>query len=140
MKYMLDTNICIYTMKNKPAIVSKRVNEHSKAEGLSISVITLAELEHGYQKSVNKEKNLDNLIKFLFCVEILPFDAKAAAEYGKICAYLQKRGTPIGTMDMLIAAHALSQDLTLVTNNVREFERVPNLKVENWSEENETAI
>jgi len=128
-------------MKNKPAIVSKKVDKHlNSGDELCISAITLAELEHGYQKSVSKAKNLNALIKLLVCVKILPFDTKAAAEYGKICAYLQRQGTPIGTMDMLIAAHALSQNLTLVTNNVREFERVPNLQIENWSEDHETAI
>ncbi len=122
-------------MKNKPAIVSQKVNEHlGNGDELCISTITLAELEHGYQKSIHKEKNLDSLITFLVCVTILPFDAAATVEYGKICAYLESQGKVIGTMDMLIAAHALSQDLKLVTNNVREFERVPNLQVENWSE------
>ena len=133
MKYMLDTNICIYAIKNKPATVSQRLQEHSERE-LCISIITLAELTHGVYKSVNKEKNMDALLQFLLKIEILPFDMLAAVEYGKICAYLQSQGTPIGTMDMLIAAHALSRSLTIVTNNVREFERVPNLMIENWSE------
>lgn len=139
MKYMLDTNICIYAIKNKPEIVSKRIKEFNPDE-IFISTIVLAELKHGVNKSVNVEKNERTLNKFIKVFEILPFDAKAAVEYGKICAYLQKNGTPIGTMDMLIAAHALSQNLTIVTNNVREFERVPNLKIENWSADNETAI
>ena len=135
MKYMLDTNICIYSMKNKPAIVSQKVNAHLESgDDLCISSITLAELEHGYQKSVRKEKNLDSLIRLLVCVTVLPFDAAAAVEYGKICAYLESQGKVIGTMDMLIAAHALSENLTIVTNNVREFERVPSLQIENWSE------
>ena len=133
MKYMLDTNICIYAIKNKPTIVSQKLQDHSEL-GLCISTITLAELTHGIYKSVNKEKNADSLFQFLLKIEILPFDAEAAIEYGKICAHLQKQGTPIGTMDMLIAAHALSKSLTIVTNNVREFERVPGLVIENWSE------
>lgn len=139
MEYMLDTNICIYAIKNKPEIVSKRIKEFNPDE-IFISTIVFAELKHGVEKSVNVEKNERTLNNFVKLFEILPFDATAAAEYGKLCAYLQKRGTPIGTMDMLIAAHALSQNFTLVTNNVREFERVPNLKIENWSEENEIAI
>lgn len=133
MKYMIDTNICIYVMKNKPEKVSKRMKEHNPDE-LCISTITLAELKHGVNKSTNKEKNEIILEDFLEVIEILPFDVKAAVEYGKICAYLQSQGTPIGPFDMLIAAHALSESLTIVTNNVREFERVPGLIIENWSE------
>lgn len=133
MKYMLDTNICVYAIKNKPENVSKCIKKHDPDE-ICISTIVFAELEHGVAKSVCKEKNERNLNKFLKVFKILPFDMKAAVEYGKICAYLQSQGTPIGTMDMLIAAHALSESLTIVTNNVREFERVPNLMIENWSE------
>lgn len=132
MKYMLDTNICIYAMKNKPATVAQRINEYLPGE-LCISTITLAELVLGIYKSANKQRNTDALILFLFRVAILPFDSAAAIEFGKICAYLQKRGTPIGERDTLIAAHALSQSLTIVTNNVREFDRVPGLQIENWS-------
>lgn len=133
MKYMLDTNICVYAIKNKPENVSKRIKRHNPDE-ICISTIVLAELEHGVTKSVCREKNESNLNKFLKVFKILPFDMKAAIEYGKICAHLQKQGTPIGTMDMLIAAHALSKSLIIVTNNVREFERVPGLVIENWSE------
>ena len=133
MKYMIDTNICIYAMKNKPEVVSQRIEEHLPLD-VCISTIVLAELKHGIYKSANREKNESALNNFLRVFEILPFDAEAAIEYGKICAHLQKQGTPIGTMDMLIAAHALSKSLTIVTNNVREFERVPGLVIENWSE------
>lgn len=133
MKYMLDTNICIYAMKNKSAIVAEKIKEISTAE-ICISVITFSELLHGVYKSVNKKKNSSALMQFLTGVEILQFNADAAEEYGKICAYLENQGKVIGTMDMLIAAHALSENLTIVTNNVREFERVPNLQIENWSE------
>ena len=133
MTYMLDTNICIYAIKNKPEQVLRRLKDNLP-KGLCISAITLAELEHGVEKSVNPEKNQMALIQFLAILDILPFDDLAATEYGNICAYLQKRGTPIGTMDMLIAGHARSEKLILVTNNVQEFERVPNLKVENWAE------
>jgi len=133
MKYMIDTNICIYAMKNKPEIVSHRIEKHLPFD-ICISTIVLAELKHGVYKSANREKNERALNYFLKVFEILPFDSEAAIEYGKICAYLQSQGTPIGTMDMLIAAHALSKSLTIVTNNKREFERVPGLIIENWSE------
>ncbi len=131
--YMLDTNICIYAIKNKPEQVLQRLQENL-SKGLCISAITLAELEHGVEKSANPEKNQMALIQFLSILDILPFDDLAAAEYGNICAYLQKQGTPIGTMDMLIAGHARAENLILVTNNVREFKRVPNLCIENWAD------
>lgn len=133
MKYMLDTNICIYAIKNKPEKVLQRVKENLSA-GLCISTITLAELQHGVEKSSNIEKNTIALIQFLSILDVLPFESKAAIEYGKICAYLQKNGTPVGTMDMLIAAHARSEKLIVVTNNTREFEKIPNLDIENWVE------
>lgn len=128
---MLDTNICIYTIKHNPESVIKRFTKEI-FNGLCISSITLGELWHGVEKSVNPQKNSITLTKFLTALTILPFDDLAAIEYGKICAYLQKQGTPIGPMDMLIAAHAKSENLILVTNNTREFERVPDLKLENW--------
>ena len=131
MTYMLDTNICIYAIKNKPEQVLEKLKENL-SNGICISAITLAELQHGVEKSMNPEKNSMALLQFLSILDILPFDDLAAVEYGKICAYLQKRGTPIGTMDMLIAAHAKTENLIIVTNNVREFERVPDLKIENW--------
>lgn len=131
MTYMLDTNICIYAIKNKPEQVLEKLKENL-SNGICISAITLAELQHGVEKSINPEKNSMALLQFLSILDILPFDDLAAVEYGKICAYLQKRGTPIGTMDMLIAAHAKTENLIIVTNNVREFERVPDLKIENW--------
>lgn len=131
--YMLDTNICIYAIKKKPEIVLKHLHDNLE-NGLAISVITLAELEHGVEKSAKPEKNALALMQFLSILDILSFDDRAAVEYGKLCAYLQKRGTPIGTMDMLIAAHAKAEGLTLVTNNMREFERAPGLKLENWAD------
>ena len=134
MTYMLDTNICIYSIKKKPPQVLRRLKKHL-GKVLCISAITLAELEHGVEKSASPEKNAAALMQFLAIMDVLPFNDLAAVEYGKICAYLQQRGTPIGTMDMLIAGHARAEGLILVTNNVREFERVPNLMVENWAEE-----
>ena len=133
MKYMLDTNICIYAIKHKPERVLQTLKEKLD-EGLCISSITLAELAHGVEKSASRDKNAAALLKFLTVLTVLPFDDLAAAEYDKICAYLQRLGTPIGTMDMLIAAHAKTENLILVTNNTREFIRVPDLQLENWAD------
>ena len=129
--YLLDTNICIYAIKNEPAQVSRKLKENISA-GLYISAITLAELEYGVKKSAKLEKNRALLAEFVSVVEVLPFDSQAAIEYGELRALLQKAGTPIGAMDMLIAAHAKACGKILVTNNEREFERVPSLKIENW--------
>lgn len=134
MTYMLDTNICIYVMKNRP----ERVLEQFRKEldrGICISSITLAELEYGMKHSSNPVKNEQSLLKFLLPLSILPFGQAAASAYGEIRAYLQRKGTPIGPLDMLIAAHARAENMILVTNNVREFERVPGLELENWAEQ-----
>lgn len=133
MTYMLDTNICIYVIKHKPEQVFRHMQENLQ-KGLCISAITLAELEHGIEKSSYPEKNRAALTRFLAIIEVLPFDEIAAKKYGKVCAYLQRQGTPIGTMDMLITGHAIAADCIIVTNNVREFERVPGLTIENWAE------
>ena len=133
MTYMLDTNICIYVMKNKPEKVLQRFREELDG-GLCISSITLAELEYGMKHSSNPAKNEQALLRFLTPLSILPFGAADASEYGALRTYLQNKGTPIGPLDMLIAGHALTEGLTLVTNNVREFERVPDLRLENWAE------
>jgi tRNA(fMet)-specific endonuclease VapC len=131
MKYMLDTNICLYLIKKKPENVL--INLHSKiVDGVTISAITLAELMHGVEASAYPEKNALALNQFLSIVDILPFDDEAASEYGKICATLRRQGTPIGAMDMLIAAHAKAKGLIVVTNNIREFKRVEGLGLENW--------
>jgi tRNA(fMet)-specific endonuclease VapC len=131
MKYMLDTNICVYLIKHKPE--NLLITLHTKmGDGISISAITLAELMHGVEASAYPEKNALALNQFLSIVEILAFDDEAAAEYGKICATLRRQGTPIGPLDMLIAAHAKAKGLIVVTNNIREFERVPGLEIENW--------
>ena len=134
MTYMLDTNICIYAIKNRPKQVFEKIKENLFC-GLRISAITLAELEHGVEKSQYPDRNRAALLQFLSILEILPFDDDAAVEYGKICADLQRKGTPIGTMEMLIAGHARAEHVILVTNNTREFERVENLRLENWAEE-----
>ncbi len=133
MIYMLDTNICIYAMKKKPEKVLLRLKEELN-NGVCISSITLAELEYGMKHSSNPAKNEQALLRFLAPLSILPFGSSAATEYGVIRAYLQSQGTPIGSLDMLIAGHARAEKLILVTNNVREFKRVPELEVENWAE------
>ena len=131
MTYMLDTNICIYAIKNKPEGVLEKLRKNMDS-GICISAITLAELEHGVAKSAYPERNEMALLKILSLINVEAFGDSAAIEYGNICAYLQKQGTPIGTMDMLIAGHARSRGLVLVTNNLREFQRVPGLRLENW--------
>lgn len=133
MTYMLDTNICIYIMKNKPEKVLRRFKEELN-NGIGISSITLAELEYGMKHSSNPAQNERALLRFLVPLSVLPFGAGAASEYGAIRTFLQNNGTPIGSLDMLIAAHAKSEGLVMVTNNVREFERVPGLEIENWAE------
>lgn len=133
MTYMLDTNICIYAMKNKPEHVLQRLKKELNS-GVCISSITLAELEYGMKHSSNPAKNERALLRFLTPLSVLPFGSAAASEYGEIRTCLQSRGTPIGPLDMLIAAHARAENMILVTNNIREFERVPALKVENWAE------
>lgn len=132
MKYMLDTNICVYLIKKKPESVLENLHSNM-AYGITISAITLAELIHGVEASAYPEKNALALNQFLSIVDILPFDDEAAVEYGKICASLRRQGTPIGTMDMLIAAHARAKGLVIVTNNVREFQRVEGIGLENWA-------
>lgn len=131
MKYMLDTNICIYAMKNKPEKVLQRLKNEIN-EGVCISSITLAELEYGMKHSSNPAKNEQALLRFLVPLSILPFGAAAASEYGEIRTFLQKQGTPIGSLNMLIAGHAKAEEITLITNNVQEFEKVPLLELENW--------
>ncbi len=133
MMYLLDTNICIYIMKRKPAEVLSRLKD-AWEDGVALSSMTLAELEFGVCHSANPAKNEQALLRFLLPFTVLPFGAEAAAVYGRIRHELQSNGITIGPMDMLIAAHAKSENLILVTNNVRKFSRVPNLQVENWVE------
>ena len=130
MKYLLDTNMCIYAQKRVQSVLDN-LQMHWQ-EGLAISAITLAELEHGVEASANPERNTIALMKFLSIVEIISFDSSAAVEYGKICASLRKCGTPIGTMDMLIVAHGKAEGLVVVTHNTREFQRVDGLMLEDW--------
>jgi tRNA(fMet)-specific endonuclease VapC len=128
---MLDTNICIYLIKRKPAVVLARFKQTDISE-ISISSITLSELFYGVSKSSKPEQNFMALTQFVAPLEILPYGGEATQYYGELRAHLEKQGTPIGALDMLIAAHALSIDSALVTNNEKEFNRVPNLKIENW--------
>jgi tRNA(fMet)-specific endonuclease VapC len=131
MKIMLDTNICIYIINRRPAAVLKRF-QFFRIGDIGISAITLAELEYGAAKSTQPRRNREALGQFVSPLELAPFDPPATAAYGTIRAALEKRGLRIGAMDMLIAAHAVSLHATLVTNNEREFERVPGLRLENW--------
>lgn len=134
MKYMLDTNICIYAIKHKTETVIKNFLSHEPEE-MCISAITYAELMYGVEKSMAIEKNRIALSLFLSPLTILEFQASAAEEYGKVRAELESKGMPIGPMDLLIAGHARSEGLILVTNNTREFCRVEGLVVEDWTKE-----
>jgi tRNA(fMet)-specific endonuclease VapC len=133
MQYLLDTNICIYLIKQKPPKVLERFSNLALSD-IGISSITVAELEYGVYKSQQQEKNCSALMQFLIPLEIVEFDQAAATVYGEIRSDLESRGLVIGAMDMLIAAHALSLSVTLVSNNVREFSRIDNLSLENWAE------
>jgi len=131
MRYLLDTNICIYIIKQSPPAVRERFNR-LRVGDVGVSAITYCELEYGVARSTRPETNRAALIGFLAPLDILDFPAAAAVSFGKIRAHLKAAGTPIGNYDLLIAAHALHAGLTLVTNNVREFLRVPGLRVEDW--------
>ena len=131
--YILDTNICIYLIKNRPTQILKRLRSKPVSE-VAISSITLSELYYGVEKSQFREKNTLALQAFLAPLAVLPFGGEAAQVYGKIRARLEARGKTIGSLDMMIAAHALSLASVLVTNNTREFVRVTGLKLENWTE------
>ncbi len=130
LKYMLDTNIAIYIIKRRPLELLTTFNKH--AGQLSISSITLAELLHGVEKSAKPEHNLQQVEDFVSRLDVLPYAEKAASHYGDIRAQLERKGNAIGVNDLHIAGHARSEALILVTNNQREFDRVPGLRVENW--------
>ena len=130
LKYLLDTNIVIYVLKRRPKEVLDIFN--ANASRMAISSITLSELMYGAEKSLNTDKNLEAVEEFVSHLEVLPYDAKASQHYGQIKAALEKKGQIIGENDIYIAAHATSHGLILVTNNLREFKRVPNLALENW--------
>ncbi|NOZ74566.1 MAG: type II toxin-antitoxin system VapC family toxin [FCB group bacterium] len=133
--FLLDTNICIYLIKKQPLAVLEKLMENTPAE-IGISSITVAELEYGVQKSRFRTKNQTALMMFLQPFEIFPFTSESAIQYGIIRNRLEREGSIIGAMDLLIAAQALELDRILVTNNEREFKRVPNLKIQNWTKDN----
>lgn len=130
LKYMLDTNIVIYTMKNKPASVKEAFVKHYGQ--MSISSITMMELAYGAEKSANPEHNLKVLEGFSARLEVLPYGDEAAVHTGQLRAQQAKAGKPIGPYDQMIAGHARSEGLILVSNNLKEFERVDGLRLENW--------
>ena len=130
LKYLLDTNIVIYTMKNRPEAVRKQFKKH---EGqMAISSVTLGELVFGAENSQHVDRNLEDIEEFAARLEVLTFDNKAAYHFGQIRSELYKSGRPIGPYDMMIAGHARSAGLVLVTNNMKEFKRVKGLMTENW--------
>lgn len=131
LKYMLDTNICIFTVKNRPQHVREAFNRHHGQ--LCISSVSLMELIYGAEKSAAPEKNLSVVEGFSARLEVLAYDEIAAAHTGQLRAELARGGTPIGPYDQLIAGHARARGLILVTNNRREFDRVPGLRVEDWA-------
>ncbi len=131
MMFLIDTNICIYIMNDHPPEVIQKFRKIGVGN-ISISSITVSELQYGACKSKQIKKNIKRLDEFLSPFEILAYDENASNYYGKIRSQLEKQGNIIGPLDMLIAAHALSENLTLITNNEKEFKRVKSLKVENW--------
>ena len=133
MKYMLDTDMCVCVIKQRPKAVILRLRRTSVLD-VCISAITLSELEYGVSKSSRPDRNKVALVEFLAPLQVVPYDDMAAQEYGRLRAYLEERGTPIGSLDTLIAAHALALNCALVTNNEGEFSRVPRLRIQNWPE------
>ena len=131
MKVLLDTNTCIYLIQRRPQEVRERFERYAVGE-VGLSSITVSELQYGVEKSRRVEQNRAALMQFLLPLVIADFDYEAAVVYGRVRAELERLGTPMGPLDTLIAAHALSLDVTLVTNNEREFSRVSDLRVENW--------
>ena len=132
LKYLLDTNIVIFTMKNRPQQVKKRFEQYHGRMG--ISAVTLGELVFGAEHSQQVERNLTDVEAMVARLEVLPFDNKAAYHFGQIRSLLYRMGQPIGPYDMMIAGQAISSGLRLVTNNTKEFERVPGLVLEDWSQ------
>lgn len=134
LRYLLDTNICIFIIKNRPPIVRERFARLQPGQ-LGLSAVTEAELLHGAHKSGRVEHNLAAISDFVTRLVVVPFDSRVTDTYGQIRAILEQRGQPIGPLDFQIAATALAHGVVLVTNNVREFQRVPGLTVEDWSED-----
>lgn len=130
LKYMLDTNIIIYTIKNRPEQVRQAFKQHENQ--MCISAITFGELIYGTERSTQPERNLADVEGLVARLEVAPFEEHAAEHFGQLRAELYRIGKPIGPYDMMIAAHARSMGLILITNNMKEFERVPGLRIENW--------
>ena len=130
--FLIDTNICIYAIKKQPKEVLKKLSENFR-DGIHISSLTVAELEFGVSNSQYPEKNRIALLEFLSIFDILPFEEKDAVPYGEIKSELHKIGNIIGLIDLLLAAQAISNDLIFVTYNTKEFSRIVNLKIEDWS-------
>lgn len=133
MRYVLDTNICVLLIRQKPPLLLQKLTQHSITD-IGVSALTVAELQYGVAKSTHPAQNQQALDYFLLPLTILPFDESAAPTYGEIRAYLEGQGTAIGAIDTLLAAQAVSQKLIFVTNNVREFSRVPGLTIEDWTQ------
>lgn len=131
MKWMLDTNVCIAIIRRQPEVAIKRLRGKSVGQ-VGVSAVTVAELQYGAAKSTRPELARSALSEFLLPLEVAPFDEAVCARYGMIRAKLEAAGKPVGPLDTLIAAHALSLGVVLVTNNLREFRRVPGLTVEDW--------
>ena len=132
MTYLLDTNICIYVINTRSPKVVNRIRREPP-ESIGISAVTLAELEYGVSRSRFPDRNRLALLEFLFPFKIMDFDQEAAARYGTIRNALERKGTPIGPLDLLLAAQARSRNLVFVTNNEREFKRIEGLRTENWA-------
>lgn len=132
MKYLLDTNICIHIIRRKPPKVFGRFREHRVGD-IGISAITYSELEYGVANSGHPEQNEIALAEFVAPLEIFDFQKEVAPLYGRIRAHLSREGRPIGPLDLLIAAHAAFLGCVLVTNNTREYSRIPDVKIENWT-------
>jgi len=133
MRYLLDTNICIYLIKKHPSEILARFRQHSPQD-VAISTITLFELQYGVEKSQYRQRSEDALAKFLLPLNLIYLDYSSAIEAAAIRAQLERKGMPIGPYDLLIAGLARSRDMTLVTNNTKEFERIVGLDLENWVE------
>lgn len=132
MKFLLDTNICIYIINRRPAEVRRKLEDCAVGE-VGISAITVSELQYGVAKSLSRERNQAALDKFLMPLEVLAYGEDAARHYGRLRRFLEVQGTPIGPLDLMIAAHALALGVTVITHNTAEFARVPGLRVEDWT-------
>ena len=135
--YLIDTNICIYLIRQRDPQLSEKVQKYQPYE-IGVSAITVAELSYGVAKSKRLQQNREALQNFLSAFEIVPFDDRDAEQFGALRVWLERQGQPIGPYDLQIASQALARRWTVVTNNVREFRRVPELSVENWSQRQPT--